>query len=120
MKHVLLIYPRQKDVYMSTDTPYPFPIPGLTLLASFFTPQYEVKIVNEFLDEINFDEEVDLVGITALTVQARRPLRGMGRSCRSCNFSARYIGLRSPLSQSVINWGMINSASPRTTASACS
>jgi len=57
---------------MSTDTPYPFPIPGLTLLASFFPPQYGVKIVNEFLDEINFEEEVDLVGITALTTQVKR------------------------------------------------
>jgi radical SAM superfamily enzyme YgiQ (UPF0313 family) len=72
VKRVFLIYPRQKDVYMSTDTPYPFPIPGLTLLASFFPPQYDVKIVNEFLDEINFEEKVDLVGITALTVQAKR------------------------------------------------
>lgn len=72
MKRVLLIYPRQKDVYMSTDTPYPFPLPGLTLLASFFPPQYGVKIVNEFLDEIDFEEEVDLVGITALTTQAKR------------------------------------------------
>ena len=72
MKNVLFIYPRQKDVYMSTDTPYPYPIPGLTLLASFFPPQYEVKIVNEFLDKINFEEAVDLVGITALTVQAKR------------------------------------------------
>jgi radical SAM superfamily enzyme YgiQ (UPF0313 family) len=72
MKRVLLIYPRQKDVYMSTDTPYPFPIPGLTLLASFFPQQYEVKIVNEFLNEIDFEAEVDLVGITALTVQAKR------------------------------------------------
>jgi radical SAM superfamily enzyme YgiQ (UPF0313 family) len=72
LKRVLLIYPRQKDVYMSTDTPYPFPILGLTLLASFFPPQYEVKIVNEFLDEINFEEKLDLVGITALTTQAKR------------------------------------------------
>jgi radical SAM superfamily enzyme YgiQ (UPF0313 family) len=72
VKRVLLIYPRQKDVYMSTDTPYPFPNLGLTLLASFFPPQYKVRIVNEFLDEIDFVEEVDLVGITALTVQAKR------------------------------------------------
>jgi radical SAM superfamily enzyme YgiQ (UPF0313 family) len=72
VKRVLLIYPRQKDVYMTTDTPYPFPMLGLTLLASFFPPQYEMKIVNEFLDEINFEEDVDLVGITALTTQAKR------------------------------------------------
>ena len=73
MKRVLLIYPRQKEIYMSTDTPYPFPMLGLTLLASFFPPQYyEVKIVNEFLEKIDFEEAVDLVGITALTTQAKR------------------------------------------------
>ncbi len=72
MKRVLLIYPRQRDVYMSSDTPYPFPMVGLTLLATFFPPQYEVKIVNEFLEEIDFGEEVDLVGITILTALAPR------------------------------------------------
>lgn len=72
MKRVLLIYPRQRDVYMSSDTPYPFPMVGLTLLATFFPPQYEVKIVNEFLEEIDFGEEVDLVGITTLTALAPR------------------------------------------------
>jgi len=72
MKRVLLIYPRQKKVYMSTDTPYPFPMLGLTLLASFFPPHYEVRIVNEFLEKIDFEEAVDLVGITALTPLAKR------------------------------------------------
>jgi len=72
VKRVLLIHPRQKDVYMSTDTPYPFPMLGLTLLASLFPPEYEVKIVNEFLEEIDFDEEVDLVGITTLSPLAKR------------------------------------------------
>jgi radical SAM superfamily enzyme YgiQ (UPF0313 family) len=71
-KSVLLIYPRQKDVYMSTDTPYPFPLLGLTLLASLFPPRYEVRIVNEFLEETDCTEAVDLVGITALTTQAQR------------------------------------------------
>jgi len=72
VKRILLVYPRQKDVYMSTDTPYPFPLLGLTLLASFFPSQYKVKIVNEFLEEIDFDAQVGLVGITALTTQAKR------------------------------------------------
>ncbi len=72
MKRVLLIHPRQKAVYMSTDTPYPFPMLGLTLLASLFPPQYQVRIVNEFLEEINFQEEADLVGITTLTTLANR------------------------------------------------
>jgi radical SAM superfamily enzyme YgiQ (UPF0313 family) len=72
VKRVLLIHPRQKDVYMSTDTPYPFPMLGLTLLASFFPSHYEVKIVNEFLEKIDFEEAVDLVGVTVLTPLAKR------------------------------------------------
>lgn len=72
MKRVLLISPRQREMYMSTDTPYPFPLLGLTLLASFFPPRYEVRIVNEFLEEVDCTEAVDLVGITALTTQAQR------------------------------------------------
>lgn len=72
MKRVLLISPRQRETYMSTDTPYPFPLLGLTLLASFFPPRYEVRIVNEFLEEVDCTEEADLVGITALTTQALR------------------------------------------------
>ncbi|RLB06377.1 MAG: B12-binding domain-containing radical SAM protein [Deltaproteobacteria bacterium] len=72
MKRVLLVYPRQREVYMSSDTPYPFPMLGLTLLASLFPPHYEVRIVNEFIQEIDFDEEVDLVGITTLTPLVKR------------------------------------------------
>ncbi|UCC66560.1 MAG: B12-binding domain-containing radical SAM protein [Deltaproteobacteria bacterium] len=72
MKRVLLIYPRPKDISMSSDTPYPFPMLGLTLLASLFPPEYEVIIVNELLQEIDFNEDVDLVGITTLTSLAKR------------------------------------------------
>jgi len=45
---------------------------GLTLLASFFPKTYEVKIVNEAIEEIDFDAEVDLVGITGLTCVIKR------------------------------------------------
>jgi radical SAM superfamily enzyme YgiQ (UPF0313 family) len=72
VKRVLLIHPRQKAISMSTDTPYPFPMLGLTLLASLFPPRYEVKIVNEFLEELDFGDEVDLVGITTLTPLVKR------------------------------------------------
>jgi radical SAM superfamily enzyme YgiQ (UPF0313 family) len=79
MKRVLLIYPRQKEVYMTTDTPYPFPMLGLTLLASLFPPQYQVRIVNEFIEEIDFEAEVDLVGITTITPLAKRAYEIAGR-----------------------------------------
>lgn len=71
-KKVLLIFPREKGVKYSNDTFYPFPMQGLTLLAAQFPKHYEIQIVNEVIEEIPFDKEVDLVGITALTCVAKR------------------------------------------------
>ena len=72
LKRVLLIFPREKGIKFSNDTLYPFPILGLTLLASLFPKTYEVKIINEVIEEIDFNAEVDLVGITALTCVIKR------------------------------------------------
>jgi hypothetical protein len=72
LKKVLLIFPREKGIKFSNDTYYPFPILGLTLLASLFPKTYEVKIVNEAIEEIDFNSEVDLVGITGLTCVIKR------------------------------------------------
>ena len=71
-KRVLLVFPREKGVKYSNDTLYPFPMLGLTILASLFPENYEVKIVNEVIEEIDFESEVDLVGITALTCVSQR------------------------------------------------
>lgn len=71
-KKVLLIFPREKGIRFSNDTRYPFPILGLTLLASLFPKNYEVKIVNEAIEKIDFNAEVDLVGITSLTCVIQR------------------------------------------------
>ncbi len=71
-KKVLLIFPREKGVHFSNDTLYPFPMLGLTLLASLFPRNYEVKIINEAIEKINFEADVDLVGITGLTCVIRR------------------------------------------------
>ncbi len=71
-KKVLLIFPREKGIKFSNDTLYPFPILGLTLLASLFPKTYEVKIINEVIEEIDFNAGVDLVGITALTCVIKR------------------------------------------------
>ena len=71
-KRVLLIFPRDKGIKFSNDTLYPFPILGLTLLAAFFPKNYEVRIVNEAVEKIDFNADVDLVGITGLTCVIRR------------------------------------------------
>ena len=71
-KKVLLIFPREKGIKFSNDTLYPFPMLGLTLLASHFPKNYEVKIINEAIEKVDFDAEVDLVGITGLTCVIKR------------------------------------------------
>lgn len=72
LKKVLLIFPREKGIKFSNDTLYPFPILGLTLLASLFPKNYEVKIINEAIEEVDFNANVDLVGITGLTCVIQR------------------------------------------------
>jgi radical SAM superfamily enzyme YgiQ (UPF0313 family) len=72
LKKVLLIFPRDKGIKFSNDTLYPFPMLGLTLLASLFPKTYEVKIINEAIEEVDFNDHVDLVGITGLTCVIKR------------------------------------------------
>jgi radical SAM superfamily enzyme YgiQ (UPF0313 family) len=72
LKKVLLIFPRDKGIKFSNDTLYPFPILGLTLLASLFPKTYEVKIINEAIEKVDFNADVDLVGITGLTCVIKR------------------------------------------------
>jgi radical SAM superfamily enzyme YgiQ (UPF0313 family) len=71
-KKVLLIFPREKGIKFSNDTRYPFPILGLTLLASLFPKTYDVKIINEAIEKVDFNADVDLVGITGLTCVIKR------------------------------------------------
>ena len=71
-KKVLLIFPREKGIKFSNDTLYPFPILGLTLLAALFPKTYEIKIINEVIEKVDFNAEVDLVGITGLTCVIKR------------------------------------------------
>jgi radical SAM superfamily enzyme YgiQ (UPF0313 family) len=72
LKKALLIFPREKGIKFSNDTMYPFPMLGLTLLASIFPKGYEIRIINEAIEEIDFNTEVDLVGITGLTCVIQR------------------------------------------------
>jgi radical SAM superfamily enzyme YgiQ (UPF0313 family) len=71
-KKVLLIFPREKGIKFSNDTLYPFPMLGLTVLASFFPKTYQIKIINEAIETIDFNVHVDLVGITGLTCVIKR------------------------------------------------
>lgn len=65
-----LIEPTNKHAGLQTK----FRVPSLVLelLASLTPPNWDVRIIHEPFDEIDFDEEVDLVGITVVTNTANR------------------------------------------------
>ncbi len=72
MKKALLVFPRERGKRVSTDTWRPFPMLGLTVLASLFPQDWDVTVVNEAIEKVNLDAEVDFVGLTALTCVADR------------------------------------------------
>jgi radical SAM superfamily enzyme YgiQ (UPF0313 family) len=61
---------RDKNSWRSVVTGYP--IITLPHIAAITPKKHEVKIVNENYENINFDEDVDLVGITCYTMTAPR------------------------------------------------
>jgi radical SAM superfamily enzyme YgiQ (UPF0313 family) len=72
VKRALLIFPRERGKRVSTDTWRPFPMLGLTVLASLFPEDWDVTVVNEAIEKVDLDAEVDFVGLTALTCVADR------------------------------------------------
>ncbi|MCX5919140.1 MAG: radical SAM protein, partial [Deltaproteobacteria bacterium] len=49
-----------------------FPRLSLPVVASLTPPDFTVKILDEYFDSIDYDQHVDLIGITAMTTQAPR------------------------------------------------
>jgi radical SAM superfamily enzyme YgiQ (UPF0313 family) len=72
VKRALLVFPRERGKRVSTDTWRPFPMLGLTVLASLFPREWDVTVVNEAIEKVDLATEVDLVGLTALTCVADR------------------------------------------------
>ncbi len=69
MPKVILIQPTQYGTKTGTLCKQKrifLPGLGLPLLAAYTPPHWEVKILIEVVDEINFDEDCDLVGIGAM------------------------------------------------------
>lgn len=66
--HIYEMYKRNIDNYK----PYITPPLNLLTLAAFVPCDVEVKIIDEHVDSIDFDEHFDLVGLTAMTQQANR------------------------------------------------
>lgn len=73
---ILLISPEIKDSQLrftkKEAKSFWFPRLSLTTLASFVPQEDEVKIIDETVDSIDFDMDVDLVGISVMTYHAPR------------------------------------------------
>jgi len=67
-----LIVPRWPKESFWDVIAFKFPLLSTSLLASLTPSPHEVKIIDESLSEIDFEEEIDLVAITAITPLARR------------------------------------------------
>lgn len=69
---ILLVNPAQKTKHMA-KTSRSFLVPQLSLAhVAALTPHDDVSIQDELVEDINFDAEADIVGVTAMTDNARR------------------------------------------------
>lgn len=68
---------RYGRVFKSRKLPYPSL--ALPLIAGLTPPDFDVEIVNDYAEEIDFEAPCDLVGITAMTPQAKRSYEIAGR-----------------------------------------
>jgi len=70
---IVLISPFfDKKIRKTARKTFRFPPLNLPIIASLTPKEFEVKIVDENVEDINFDEGTDLVGITCMTAQAPR------------------------------------------------
>ena len=66
-----LIVPAAQESFLSRKKA-PGPPLGLAMVAALTPPEVEVSITDENVTVIDFQKEIDLVGITALTITAKR------------------------------------------------
>lgn len=69
---ILLIQPKAHKLIKGMGTRFKLPPWSLCAVAGVIPREHEVSIVDEMFEEINFDEKVDLVGITGTTSAIKR------------------------------------------------
>lgn len=69
---ILLISPEGRYTAVGRKFKFPFPTASLPVLAGLTPPDFEVKLVDEIVEDIDFGEQADLVGITLMTPMASR------------------------------------------------
>jgi radical SAM superfamily enzyme YgiQ (UPF0313 family) len=69
---ILLISPIGLKKILGAEFFFKLPFLGLPTIAAYTPPDCEVKMVDERISSVDFDEDVDLVGITVMTPLATR------------------------------------------------
>ena len=72
MKRLLLIAPLAPTSLFGADFRFRLPCLGLLKVAALTSPEWEVAILDEATQRIDFEQPADLVGITAMTCSAKR------------------------------------------------
>lgn len=79
MKKIVLIHPKSPDTFWKMKGAFEItrkrntiPPLGLATVAALTPPEYEVEIIDEEIEEIDFDTECDMVGITGYTLHSQR------------------------------------------------
>jgi len=69
---ILLISPISRRKILGADFFFKLPSLGLPTIAAYTPPDCEVKIVDERINPLNFEDDADLIGITVMTPLAKR------------------------------------------------
>jgi radical SAM superfamily enzyme YgiQ (UPF0313 family) len=76
---ILLVLPAGENVRVTYERPavprrkmLRFSVLSLTIIAALTPPEHEVRIVDENVEPLDFDEDVDVVGVTFMTALAPR------------------------------------------------
>ena len=69
---VLIISPEGRHTAIGKKFKFPFPTAGAPMVAALTPPDCDVRIIDEIIEDINFDEPADLVAISSMTPMASR------------------------------------------------
>jgi radical SAM superfamily enzyme YgiQ (UPF0313 family) len=70
MPKALLIHATDPDLELAEQPPKPFPVLGVTTIASLFPREWGVSVINEDIQRVDPFQDGDFVGISTLTLNA--------------------------------------------------
>ncbi len=69
---ILIISPEGRHTAVGKKFKFPFPTAGAPMVAALTPADCEVRIIDEIVEDINFDEKADIVAISSMTPMASR------------------------------------------------